>query len=60
MGDGTDAESLGKFRDAIEYWMVHDAERNTTAQKAIKFVRDRHSVAAFANQMRTAILKKIK
>jgi glycosyltransferase involved in cell wall biosynthesis len=59
MGDGTDEASLKRFTVAIEYWMTHDLERNATAQKAIGFVRDRHSIAEFVNKMRTAILKEI-
>jgi glycosyltransferase involved in cell wall biosynthesis len=60
MGDGTDEASLKRFTDAIEYWMTHDLERNATAQKAIQFVRDGHSIAAFTDKMRTAILREIK
>jgi glycosyltransferase involved in cell wall biosynthesis len=56
MGDGTDETDLKRFTAAIEYWMTHDLERNTTAQNAIEFVRDRHSIATFTNKMRAAIL----
>ena len=59
MGDGTDEASIEKFTSAIEYWMAHDLERDTTAQKAIEFVRDRHSIAVFTDKMRTAILQEI-
>jgi glycosyltransferase involved in cell wall biosynthesis len=60
MGDGTEEASLKAFADAIEYWMTHDSERNATAQKAIEFVRNRHSVSAFKDKMRTTILEKIR
>jgi len=59
MGDGTDKASLKRFTDAIEYWMAHDLERNDTAQKAIEFVRARHSVAMFVKKMRAKILEEI-
>lgn len=59
MGDGTDEADLKRFTTAIEYWMTHDLERNATAQKAIEFVRDRHSIPIFVNNMRAAILKAI-
>ena len=59
MGDGTDETDIKRFTAAIEYWMRHDSERNATAQKAIEFVRNRHSIAAFTNKMRTLILKEI-
>ena len=57
MGDGIDIESIQKFTFAIEYWMTHDYERDTTAMKAIDFIRCRHSVTAFTSGMRTAILQ---
>ena len=59
MGDGTNEADLKRFTAAIEYWMTHDLERNATAQKALEFVRARHSIAAFIKKMRTAILKEI-
>ena len=59
MGDGTEEADIKRFTAAIEYWMRHDSERNATAQKAIEFVRNRHSIAAFTNQMRTSILCEI-
>jgi hypothetical protein len=46
MGDGTDETSIKAFAGTIEYWMTHDLERGTTAQKAIDFIRDRHSIRA--------------
>jgi glycosyltransferase involved in cell wall biosynthesis len=58
-GDGTDQAALEKFTTAIEYWMKHDAERVITAQQAIQFVRDRHSIATFIHKMRAAILQEI-
>jgi glycosyltransferase involved in cell wall biosynthesis len=59
MGNGTDEADIKKFTAAIDYWIRHDSERNATAQKAIKFVQNRHSIAAFTNKMRTSILKEI-
>jgi glycosyltransferase involved in cell wall biosynthesis len=59
MGDGTDEADIKRFTVAIEYWMRHDAERNATAQKAIEFVQNRHSIAAFTDKMRSSILKAI-
>jgi spore maturation protein CgeB len=59
MGDGTDPDDVKKFTAAIEYWMTHDLERNATAQKAIEFVRARHSVGLFTSRMRSAILEAI-
>ena len=56
MGDGTDPADIKKFSDAIEYWMTHALERNSTAQKAIEFVRARHSIESFTSNMRSAIL----
>jgi len=60
MGDGTDEMSIKTFADAIEYWMTHDLERSATAQKAIDFIRDRHSIRAFTGNLRTEILKGIR
>ncbi|HVV74125.1 MAG TPA: glycosyltransferase family 4 protein [Verrucomicrobiae bacterium] len=60
MGDGTDPESLQRFVKAISYWMTNDEKRNETAQKGIEFTRARHSVPAFIQNMRTAILKEIR
>jgi glycosyltransferase involved in cell wall biosynthesis len=60
MGDGTDEDALKMFTVAIDYWMIHDAERNARARKAIEFVRARHSISAFIKNMRTAILKEIR
>jgi spore maturation protein CgeB len=59
MGDGTDEATLKKFTDAIEYWMTHDLERNDTAQKAIEFIRSRHSTETFIKKMRAEILNNI-
>jgi glycosyltransferase involved in cell wall biosynthesis len=59
MGDGTEEADIKRFTAAIEYWMRHDSERNATAQKAIEFVRNRHSIAAFTNKMRASILCEI-
>jgi len=59
MGDGVDEESLKRFTVAIEYWMTHEFERNSNAQKAIEFIRERHSIDAFTNRMRKAILQAI-
>lgn len=59
MGDGTNEADLKRFTAAIEYWMTHDLERNATAHQALEFVRARHSIAAFINKMRAAILKDI-
>jgi glycosyltransferase involved in cell wall biosynthesis len=56
MGDGTDPADLLKFTAAIEYWMTHDSERISTAQRAIDFVRTRHSIGLFVGNMRNAIL----
>jgi glycosyltransferase involved in cell wall biosynthesis len=56
LGDGTDEANLKKFGCAIEYWMNHDAERNAVAEKAIEYVRSRHSIPVFAEKMRNAIL----
>ncbi len=47
MGDGMDEADVRKFTDAIGYWMTHESERNATAQKAIEFVRSRHSIEIF-------------
>jgi glycosyltransferase involved in cell wall biosynthesis len=59
VGDGTDEADIKRFIAAIEYWMRHDSERNATAQKAIEFIQNHHSIAAFTNKMRTSILKGI-
>jgi glycosyltransferase involved in cell wall biosynthesis len=59
LGDGIDQEDLLKFATAIEYWMTQDAEREACAQKAIEFIRNRHSIAAFIETMRNAILTAI-
>jgi len=59
LGDGIEEADLGKFTTAIEYWMTHDAERIYTAQRAIEFVRRRHSIPTFIRKMRTAILETI-
>jgi glycosyltransferase involved in cell wall biosynthesis len=59
MGDGMDEISIKIFADAIEYWMTHDLARRVTAQKAIDFIRDRHSIRAFTSNLRTEILKGI-
>jgi glycosyltransferase involved in cell wall biosynthesis len=59
MGDGTEEGDLKRFIAAIEFWMAHEDERNVTAQKAIEFVHARHSIAAFVDNMRAAILKEI-
>jgi glycosyltransferase involved in cell wall biosynthesis len=60
MGDGTDEFSVKTFADAIEYWMTHDLERKATAQKAVDFIRDRHSIRAFIRNLRAEILKAIR
>ena len=60
MGDGTDTASLQGFTNAIDYWMTHELERNAVAQKAIEFVRDRHSISTFTDNMRAAILQEIR
>jgi glycosyltransferase involved in cell wall biosynthesis len=60
MGDGVDAESIGRFTRAIDYWMTHDAQFDVAAQLAIDYIRNRHSIAAFTDQMRTEILAGIK
>jgi glycosyltransferase involved in cell wall biosynthesis len=60
MGDGTDEASIKAFADAIEYWLTRDFERRATAQKAMDFVRDRHSIAAFTDKMRAEILRRIR
>ena len=60
MGDGTEELSIKMFTDAIEYWMTHDWERRATAQTAIDFIRDRHSIEAFASNLRAEILKGIR
>jgi glycosyltransferase involved in cell wall biosynthesis len=59
MGDGTDDATIHKFTAAIEHWMTHESERNAAAQRAIEFVRGRHSVETFIQTMRAAILKNI-
>ena len=59
MGDGMDEISIKTFADAIEYWMTHDLARRVTAQQAIDFIRDRHSIRAFTSNLRTEILKGI-
>jgi glycosyltransferase involved in cell wall biosynthesis len=59
MGDGTEEADIKRFTATIDYWMRHDSERNATARKAIEFVQNRHSIAAFTNKMRTSILKEI-
>jgi glycosyltransferase involved in cell wall biosynthesis len=47
LGDGTDEASIKVFAEAIAYWMENDLERRTTAEKAIAFIRERHSISAF-------------
>ncbi len=59
MGDGTDDEALDRFRAAVEQWMSNDAERNALAQDAIEFVRGRHNIQSFTENMRGAILHEI-
>lgn len=59
MGDGMDEADVRKFTDAIGYWMTHESERNATAQKAIEFVRSRHSIEIFTQNLRAAILRNI-
>ena len=59
MGDGTDPASVSQFAGAISYWMTHDAERSATAQQAIEYIRARHSIAAFVDNMRTSIFNEI-
>jgi len=59
MGDGTHEAALKRFTAAIEYWMTHDSEREAIAQRAIEFIRSRHSIPAFADKMRAAILQAI-
>jgi glycosyltransferase involved in cell wall biosynthesis len=56
LGDGTRSEDLAKFVRAIDYWMTHDEERIATAEKAIQFIRERHTVERFTRDMRAAIL----
>jgi glycosyltransferase involved in cell wall biosynthesis len=59
MGDGTTPPDLSLYAAAIDYWMTHEAERIATAEKAINFIRDKHTVECFKQRMREAILATI-
>jgi glycosyltransferase involved in cell wall biosynthesis len=59
MGDGTNEADINRFTASIGFWMAHDLERNAIAQKAIEFVRSRHSIATFTERMRATILSHI-
>jgi hypothetical protein len=39
--------------------MTQEQERSATAQRAIDFVRARHSIGTFVTNLRTAILKAV-
>jgi glycosyltransferase involved in cell wall biosynthesis len=55
-GNGTEEEDLDKLAGAVRYWIEHDCERQATAERAIEFVRGRHSIAQFQESMREEIL----
>ncbi|MFY9655539.1 MAG: glycosyltransferase, partial [Methylocystis sp.] len=60
LGDGVDEASLSRYARAIEYWMTHDVERLATAQKAIDYIRERHSIETFTTRLRDRIIESIR
>jgi glycosyltransferase involved in cell wall biosynthesis len=58
-GDGTDPQSIGRFVEAIDYWMKNEVAFNKTAAAGIEYVRHEHSIPVFAKRMQSEIIRLI-
>jgi hypothetical protein len=59
-GDGADPDQLARFIAAIDDRMTHHDARNVLAAQAIQFVRGRHSVQAFVENIRSEIFRALR
>jgi len=58
LGDGFDKVDL--FVDAIRNLMLDDEKCRVLGEQAIQYIKDRHSVESFQENMRTTVLRALK
>jgi hypothetical protein len=58
LGDGFDKVDL--FVDAIRKLMLDDEKCQAIGEQAIQYIKDRHSVESFQENMRTTVLRALK